>query len=114
MFAGAKGAPLDSVNGFNRVMKPAARRAGVPWAGWHTLRHTCATNLFRNGWNAKQVQRFLGHHAAALTLDRYVHLLPDDLPEPTFIDDLVGREVDHPVDQPEQPRTAVKAAGADH
>jgi integrase len=44
IFVGPKGGPFDAVNGFNRVLKPAARPAGVPWAGWHTLRHTCATN----------------------------------------------------------------------
>jgi hypothetical protein len=32
--------------------------------------------------NAKQVQGWLGHHSAAFTLSTYVHLLPDDLPEP--------------------------------
>jgi integrase len=25
-----------------RVLKPAAERAGVPWVGFHTFRHTCA------------------------------------------------------------------------
>jgi hypothetical protein len=65
----------------------------------------------RNGWNAKQVQRFLGHHAAAFTLDRYVHLLSDDLPEPTFVDKIIQRpDVDHPVGQPEQPRKAEMSA----
>jgi integrase len=72
--------PLDRKNLFNRVLKPAARRAGVPWAGFHTLRHTCATMLFRSGLNAKHV--WLGHHSPAFTLAVYVHLLPDDLPEP--------------------------------
>ncbi len=28
----------------------------MPWAGFDTLRHTCASMLFRAGWNAKQVQ----------------------------------------------------------
>ena len=72
---------LDSANLFGRVMKPAARAAGVPWAGFHTLRHTCATNLFRRGLNAKQVQVWLGHHSPAFTLGTYVHLLSDDLPD---------------------------------
>ena len=57
---------------------------GSPGAGLHTLRHTCATTLFRHGWNAKQVQMFLGHHSPAFTLATYVHLLPNDLPEPDF------------------------------
>ncbi len=61
-------------------------RAGVPWAGFHTLRHTCASMLFRAGWNAKQAQVVLGHHSPAFTLATYVHLIPEDLPEPEFPD----------------------------
>jgi integrase len=72
------------------VFKPAAHRAGVPWAGLHTLRHTCATVLFRHGLNAKQVQLWLGHHSPAFTLATYVHLSSDDLPNPTFLDTLLA------------------------
>jgi len=42
----------------SRVLKPAARKAGIgDWPGFHTFRHTAATRLFRRGWNAVQVQR---------------------------------------------------------
>ena len=44
--------------------------------------------LFRSGLNAKQVQVWLGHHSPAFTLATYVHLLPDDLPDPRFLDEL--------------------------
>jgi hypothetical protein len=54
-----------------------------------TLRHTCASILFRRGYNAKQAHVWLGHHSAAFTLATYVHLLPEDLPEPDFLDDLL-------------------------
>ena len=88
VFASRTGTPLDYANVYRRVFKPAARRAGVPWAGLHTLRHTCATTLFRNGLNAKQVQLWLGHHSPAFTLAVYVHLSTDDLPDPVFLDAL--------------------------
>jgi hypothetical protein len=52
------------------------------------MRHTCASILFRRGFNAKQVQVWLGHHSPAFTLATYVHLLPDDLPEPDFFDSI--------------------------
>jgi integrase len=52
------------------------------------LRHTCATTLFRHGLNAKQVQGWLGHHAASFTIDTYIHLLEDDLPDASFLDGL--------------------------
>jgi integrase len=86
VFASRDGTHLDPSNIAARVLKPAAKRAGVPWAGFHTLRHTCATSLFRHGLNAVQVQMWLGHHSPAFTLATYVHLLPDDLPEAGFLD----------------------------
>jgi integrase len=67
------------------VFRPAADAAGARWLGWHGFRHTCATALFREGANAKQVQVWLGHHSAAFTLATYVHLLPEDLPAPPSI-----------------------------
>jgi integrase len=54
----------------------------VPWLGFHGFRHTCATALFAETANVKQVQAWLGHHSPAFTLETYVHLLPEDLPEP--------------------------------
>ena len=88
VFPSASGSPLNDSNLY-RVFRPAAARAGVPWATFHTLQHTCATALFRHGMNAKQVQGWLGHHAASFTLDTYVHLLPDDVAEaPAAFDEL--------------------------
>ena len=81
------------MNLFNRVLKPAARRAGVGWAGFHTLRHTCASTLFRHGLNTKQIQLWLGHHSPGFTLSVYVHLLGDDLPDATFLDTVIAEGV---------------------
>ena len=90
VFASRNGTPLDYANLYRRVLKPAAHRAGIPWAAFHTLRHTCATILFRNGLNAKQLQLWLGHHSPAFTLAVYVHLTVDDLPDPRFLDALIN------------------------
>ena len=84
VFASASGGYLSAGNVARRVLKPAARRAGLERAAFHTLRHTCATELFRRGLNAKQVQVWLGHHSPSFTLAVYVHLLSDDLPESPF------------------------------
>lgn len=99
VFPSSAGTPLGDANLY-KVFKPAAKRAGVPWASFHTLRHTCATALFRAGKNPKQVQAWLGHHAASFTMDVYVHLLPDDVGEaPERFDDLApAAEVTTPVD----------------
>jgi integrase len=103
VFAARDGARLRASNLMRRVLKPAAVEAGLgewvhhgqelrpdSWVGFHTFRHTCATVLFRRGWNAVQVQRWLGHHKPSFTLDTYVHLLDEDVPEPTFFDGIGG------------------------
>jgi integrase len=52
VFPSERGTVLDSSNLMSRVLKKAGRRAGVPWVGFHTFRHTCSTMLFRSGLNA--------------------------------------------------------------
>ena len=95
MFAAERGGRLIPSNLTRRVLKPAAVRAGLgSWVGtparaesfvsFHSARHSCATALFRAGWNAVQVQRFLGHADPGFTLRTYVHLLDEDLPEVPF------------------------------
>lgn len=44
----------------------------------HDLRHTAASLAISVGANIKVVQNMLGHATAAMTLDRYGHLLHDD------------------------------------
>ncbi|MET8554593.1 site-specific integrase [Streptomyces sp. NPDC004959] len=43
----------------------------------HTLRHTYASLLIKEGESVKVVQKRLGHSSAAITLDTYSHLWPD-------------------------------------
>jgi integrase len=90
VFPATNGAFLHASNLRRRVLKPAAEEAGVPWAGFHTFRHTCASLLFANGRNAVQVQRWLGHHSAAFTLATYVHLLDGELGEPLALEALLS------------------------
>lgn len=86
VFPSLSGTPLNPENVRRRVLTPAFEEAGVSWASFHTLRHTAASLLFARGSNAVQVQRFLGHHSAAFTLQTYVHLLPGDVTEPLSLD----------------------------
>jgi len=46
-----------------------------PTVTFHTFRHTCASLLFDDGRNIKQVQEWLGHADPGFTLRTYVHLL---------------------------------------
>ncbi|MEP6910630.1 MAG: site-specific integrase [Actinomycetota bacterium] len=107
IFHRRNGELLDRAQVF-RAVKAAAKRAGIPWAGLHTPRHTAATILFRRGLNAKQVQMWLGHHSPAFTLATYVHLLPDDLPDPQFLDELTPG---HPTKQIETMAVLEQGAG---
>jgi integrase len=79
LFVGAQGAGLRPGNLRHRVMIPAAERAGVPWARFHTLRHTCAALLIDAVASPLRLQRWMGHHSAAFTLDNYGHLIDDSL-----------------------------------
>lgn len=107
MFSTTTGAPLDYSNTRRRVLVPAAQEAGVPWAGFHTFRHTCATRLFAAGRNAVQVQRWLGHHSPAFTLNVYVDLLDGDLGEPLALPEVAPLADTLPTDaEPLAPRTA--------
>lgn len=103
VFPSQTGGVLDQSNLMARVLKPAAVRAGLgewvvsrgeksarSWVGFHSMRHTCASILFKRGWNPKQVQMLLGHHSPGFTQEVYVHLLPSDLPEPSFLDEITG------------------------
>jgi integrase len=51
-------------------------RNGAPSAD---LRHTCASLLIAQGANVKAIQTQLGHSSAQVTLDRYGHLMPDEM-----------------------------------
>jgi integrase len=70
----------EHANLYSRVIKPAARRAGLAWVSWHALRHTCATLLIaEHALNPAELQAWLGHTDAAFSLSVYTHLTGRDL-----------------------------------
>ncbi|MDX6635029.1 MAG: hypothetical protein QOF06_1232 [Solirubrobacterales bacterium] len=79
VFRGRRGAPLRPNNVRRRVLTPAAKRAGLPRIGFHALRHTCASMLIERGLSPLRLQRWMGHHSAAYTLDVYGHLIDAEL-----------------------------------
>jgi len=93
VFPSLGGTPLNPENLRRRVLRPAAEEADASWAGFHTFRHTCAAILFERGLNVKQVQRWLGHHSPSFTLDTYVHLLDEKLPEPVSLSEELGSSI---------------------
>ena len=67
-----------------RVFNKAVKRCqevdpGFPRVSVHDLRHTAASLAISAGANVKAVQTMLGHASAAMTLDTYADLFPDDL-----------------------------------
>jgi integrase len=79
VFPGRDGGPADVGSLRRRVLAPAAERAGVSGVGFHTLRHTCASLLIESGLSVLRLQRWMGHHSPAFTLEVYGHLLDGDL-----------------------------------
>lgn len=90
IFTTKAGTPLSDRNVDRRVLGPAKLAAGVPWVTFHTFRHTCASLLFEDGRDVKQVSKWLGHANASFTLDVYVHLMDDGKGDAGFFDDVLG------------------------
>ena len=89
MFTTASGARLADRN-LRRVLDRASKQAGVPWIGFHTFRHTCASMLLESGKNIRQVAGWLGHTDPAFTLRTYTHLMDSGLGDVAFLDAAVG------------------------
>lgn len=79
LFTSPKGAPLRLRNWRRRVFDPACVAIGREDLSPHDLRHTAASLAIAAGANVKVVQKMLGHSSAAMTLDIYAALFPDDL-----------------------------------
>ncbi|HEY2055863.1 MAG TPA: site-specific integrase [Solirubrobacterales bacterium] len=100
VFSTTTGSELDPHNVRRTVLRPAAISLGYyelvegkdggsrerTTLGFHAFRHTCASLLFAEGRNVKQVQRWLGHAKASITLDTYLHLLDEGVGGPLEID----------------------------
>jgi integrase len=76
IFTAPQGGYMRLENFRRRVWRPATVAAGVAPLRLHDLRHTCASLAIAAGADVKVLQRMLGHASAALTLDRYGHLMP--------------------------------------
>jgi integrase len=81
IFPSRTGGPIRLNNWRRRVFDKACDEAGLVGFTPHDLRHTAASLAISVGANVKAVQRMLGHASAAMTLDIYAGLFPDDLDE---------------------------------
>jgi integrase len=89
IFATRTGTAIDPHNWRRSAFKPAAERAGVPWATPHKLRHGLASLMAHQGYSAAQIASHLGHaDGGVLALRTYIHA--DQLDDPKFIDEAFG------------------------
>ena len=78
LFPTVTGEPMARQS-WNAVWRRAADKVGTPAGeGFHALRHVYASLLIANGCSVKAVSARLGHSSAAMTLDVYSHLWPDE------------------------------------
>ena len=75
MFPGMLGSFWDPAV-FSRAFRRAAIRVGVGSIGPHSLRHTAATEMLRQGIHPKVVADRLGHSTTRMTLDVNSHVIP--------------------------------------
>jgi hypothetical protein len=78
---GRSGGPLRAPVFRASAFTAAAAGIGRPRLHPHELRHTAASLAIASGADVKVVQQMLGHASAAMTLDRYGHLVGDRLDE---------------------------------
>jgi integrase len=69
------GSPINP-NTLTSGFASLVRRTDIPKVTFHGLRHTHATQLFKEGVHPKIVQERLGHSTIAVTLDLYSHVMP--------------------------------------
>ena len=64
----------------NKIIRPALLRAGIKGKkiGWHSFRHSLATNLRSMGVDIKVAQELLRHANSRITLDLYTRAVSSD------------------------------------
>jgi integrase len=70
------GKPMRDSNVLRRFIKPAARKLGIGFCNWQTLRRSCATWMVQSGGDVKSVQGQMRHTRASTTLDIYSQIVP--------------------------------------
>lgn len=61
----------------------------TPSTGVHSLRHTFASILFKNGVDVKTVSELLGHSSTTITYNTYIHLIQEQKAQAVKIIDAI-------------------------
>jgi integrase len=75
VFCSVTGDYIYGTSFYNHVFIPAVKRAGVPVARFHDIRHACASLLLQDGIDLATVSARLGHGSKVTTLAIYAHAL---------------------------------------
>ena len=72
--------PLTPDMVLKKIIRPALERAGVKGKviGWHSFRHSLATNLRSLGVDVKVAQELLRHANSRITMDLYTQAVSAD------------------------------------
>jgi integrase len=71
------GRPMRDNNILTRFIKPAARRLGIGFVNWRTLRTSYATWLVQANADPKSVQGQMRHSRISTTMDIYAQFVPE-------------------------------------
>ena len=78
IFSNELGKPMNLEALAVDVIRPALKRARLPWYGWHAFRRGLATNLHRLGVSDKVILQILRHANVTTTMNIYVKTVSVD------------------------------------
>jgi integrase len=79
VFKSPRGSALRCQNFARNVWKPATASVGRMNLRVHDLRHTAVSLLIQAGVHPKVIQRLMRHASVTITMDRYGHLIGNQL-----------------------------------
>lgn len=68
-----------SLTATTKIKDKIIEQTGLPYIRIHDLRHSHASYLIKNGANMYAVSRRLGHSSIQMTIDRYTHLIQEEV-----------------------------------
>jgi integrase len=74
LFPNSLGGPTDLTNLADRIIKPALKKSGWKWCGWHAYRKGLASNVKELGIDDLVIQRILRHGDVGTTQKSYIQV----------------------------------------